>query len=212
MADPMDLLMDEFFKVSDIDNLMSARDLLAPYLTEVRSVTNGRVCKSLAQLDKIIESKGGTRTAATLKMNNPVDEKNMETIMQCFRRATKEMKTKTSSKKTTSQFECGNCGESEKKKGDMPVCARCRRVRYCSRACQAAHWKKGDHKKSCFKPEDCKPDLSEKRAAGEMCVICLDALSSSSTSTLLCGHVLHTACRTALEKCPLCRSPQQAAE
>ena len=50
---------------------------------------------------------------------------------------------------------CSNCGKEEKKsstKGkNFKRCARCRKVIYCSRACQKEHWKKGGHKDVCKK-------------------------------------------------------------
>ena len=110
-------------------------------------------------------------------------------------------------KKSASNFECGNCGQAETKAGDMNMCGRCHRVRYCNRSCQSAHWKKGGHKNSCLKPEACKPDFTEPRPTGDMCSICLDLLSASSTSSLACGHVLHSDCMASLDKCPICRNP-----
>lgn len=110
------------------------------------------------------------------------------------------------SKKCASSFECGNCGQGESEACSMFVCGECRQVRYCSKACQSAHWKKGGHKTSCRKPA-CKPDFTEPRPEGDKCSICLDLLSASSTRSLACGHVLHSDCMTSLDKCPICRNP-----
>lgn len=110
-------------------------------------------------------------------------------------------------KKSAGNFECGNCGQPEPNKGDFNVCGRCSRVRYCDRACQAAHWKKGGHKTACLKPEACKPNPAEERPAGDTCIICLDSLSASRVGTLKCGHNLHVDCMAALDKCPICRRP-----
>lgn len=110
-------------------------------------------------------------------------------------------------KKSAGNFECGNCGEPEPNKGDFNVCGRCSRVRYCDRACQAAHWKKGGHKTACLKPEACKPNPAEERVAGEKCSICLDTLVNSRVGTLKCGHILHIDCMASLDKCPICRRP-----
>ena len=122
------------------------------------------------------------------------------------------------SKKSASAFECGNCGQSELKVGDMQVCGRCRRARYCGRACQAAHWKKGDHKKFCVAPDQCKPgdQPREDRSAGVNCLICLE--TSGGTYQHDCSALLHPCCVADLfinfnspmaedvsPLCPLCR-------
>ena len=127
-------------------------------------------------------------------------------------------------KKSASSFECGNCGQAETKTGDMNVCARCHRVRYCSRACQAAHWKKGGHKKLCFPPEACKPSAQplEDRTAEIQCLICLG--SSGRVYTHACRTRIHISCLADLfghhvcsesgcvhidvqPPCPVCRVP-----
>ena len=41
---------------------------------------------------------------------------------------------------------CANCG---KPAGGAQRCARCRRVAYCNRRCQKAHWSKGGHRQHC---------------------------------------------------------------
>ena len=116
-------------------------------------------------------------------------------------------------KKSASSFECGNCGQPEKKKDGMNVCGRCRRVRYCDRACQSAHWKKGGHKKLCLPPEACKPcdQPQEDRAAEVKCLICLG--TDGGTYEHDCSALLHPAClmtlhmsdKTRIPACPQCR-------
>ena len=44
--------------------------------------------------------------------------------------------------------QCGGCGETTFKK--MKVCARCKKIHYCSKKCQRKHWKFG-HKEICKK-------------------------------------------------------------
>jgi hypothetical protein len=43
---------------------------------------------------------------------------------------------------------CGLCGERE---GPLRACARCRAIKYCSRACQVADWRR--HKRVCVSRE-----------------------------------------------------------
>lgn len=131
-------------------------------------------------------------------------------------------------KKSASGFECGNCGQSETKAGDMSVCGRCFRIRYCGRACQAAHWKKGGHKNMCIPAEACKPSVQpqEDRAAEIQCLICLGTEgriyehSCRAKIHLTCLAELfgHHSCRHLVCKhnkiprdrpppCPICREP-----
>jgi hypothetical protein len=129
------------------------------------------------------------------------------------------------SKKSASSFECGNCGQAEAKIGDMNVCGRCRRVRYCSRDCQAAHWKRGGHKKLCIPPEACKPSAQplEDRSAEIQCLICLG--TEGRVYTHACRTRIHISCLADLfghhtcgnslcskscnvqPPCPVCRVP-----
>jgi len=116
-------------------------------------------------------------------------------------------------KKNVGANECGNCGALEQKKDTMQVCGRCHRVRYCARACQAAHWK-GGHKRFCIDPKACDPKDQPKEDRGEVnCLICLGA--ERSTFEHACSALLHQAClavmyaQTAEERppCPACRGP-----
>lgn len=130
-------------------------------------------------------------------------------------------------KKSVGSYECGNCGQPEKKAGDFNVCGRCFKVRYCSRACQTAHWK-GGHKMFCLKPEACKASAQavEDRAAEINCLICLgtegriyehscraqihlsclaELFGHHNCRNLICKHN-----KTPLERpppCPICREP-----
>lgn len=45
-------------------------------------------------------------------------------------------------------YSCNNCNAIRPKK-DMPLCSRCRSVRYCNRQCQCTHWL--THKNECSK-------------------------------------------------------------
>lgn len=46
---------------------------------------------------------------------------------------------------------CEHCGAADVE--DLKRCGRCFVAKYCSRACQAAHWKTGGHRTSC--PGNC---------------------------------------------------------
>ena len=121
------------------------------------------------------------------------------------------------SKKSASGFECGNCGQPEETA--MKVCARCHRVRYCDKACQSAHWKRGGHNKSCFPPEACKPcdQPQENRVADVVCIICRG--TSGRTYMHSCRARMHLSCLADLfghckdksdfaqPPCPVCRKP-----
>ena len=137
----------------------------------------------------------------------------------------------------TSLRACANCDALE----DPPdttliACSRCHMVFYCSRACQAQHFKQkpAGHKQFCFTPEERRPAAaaaSEKNISespsqlgavasnstlakdGE-CAICLESLDPSSAGccTLPCSHVFHASCAEGLRSfdiaqvCPICRA------
>ncbi len=101
---------------------------------------------------------------------------------------------------------CANCATLNIQ---LQVCSRCKSVRYCSNVCQAAHWKKGGHKKIC------NAFLAPLKVASnhDDCAICLDALSMFPISELSCGHCFHIKCikrilklDESLQVCPLCRA------
>ncbi|KAH6882725.1 hypothetical protein BKA58DRAFT_464649 [Alternaria rosae] len=48
-------------------------------------------------------------------------------------------------------FRCSKCNEVEDPISPLKCCGSCKKLRYCSRACQKAHWK-GMHKEGCNKP------------------------------------------------------------
>jgi TPR repeat protein len=131
-------------------------------------------------------------------------------------------------KKDTSVKTCGFCEANEDSEHKLQTCSRCKLVVYCSKACQAAHWKNG-HRQACVAVQDRKPDsLNNNQQAREgnnktdvICVICLEPLKSSSTCTLPCAHSFHSQCvsnlrsQAASQVCPLCRTdlppgPEQA--
>jgi hypothetical protein len=110
----------------------------------------------------------------------------------------------------------------------MKLCAKCKQVRYCSAACQKAHWKV--HKVDCKKFQTPAPAFAPVPSADgdscgggggggndvdEECSICLELLSSSPCVLLHCSHRLHRTCVRDLRKhgvtkrstCPLCRTP-----
>ncbi len=102
--------------------------------------------------------------------------------------------------------ECANCGTPEGHPGvALLTCARCKLVLYCGTACQVQHWKEGGHKKQCITLSDRTVKAAEapkQRASidGAKCVICQEPLSSGATSSLSCGHTLHTKCIESLKK------------
>ena len=44
---------------------------------------------------------------------------------------------------------CAHCQQKEEARGDFKCCGSCKRVYYCSPACQKSHWKEGGHKLKC---------------------------------------------------------------
>ena len=135
----------------------------------------------------------------------------------------------------SSQTDCAHCGAP---KGTVPgrplhnSCSRCKTTWYCSRACQAAHWKTGGHRENCVTPEQRRlqqastasgttplSSSSDGAAAEEECAICLDSYAAGPIQTLECSHTFHVACVEKLrsfhlDACPNCRAglppgPQQ---
>ena len=131
-----------------------------------------------------------------------------------------------------SHRECAECGAPE---GTVPTmilhlsCNKCKITFYCSRACQASHWKTGGHKEHCVTPEQRSRAAQEKAAAAVAksnkskagaaaaeeaeCPICLELLSVNlPVQTLPCSHIFHVACVARLRSfsiqqvCPSCRA------
>ena len=85
---------------------------------------------------------------------------------------------------TSGSRECANCCVAESHDGPtLQICAKCRLVFYCSRACQRQHWLSG-HKRFCLTPAERKPARGADPATGvqggkdasEECSICLSPL------------------------------------
>ena len=117
---------------------------------------------------------------------------------------------------------CGNCGALEDPPDTtLSACARCHLVSYCSKPCQAQHWrqKPGGHKQFCVTPEERRPECAQSGqneteptpgmtkphgfpapvstpAKCDECAICLEPLdpSSSDCCTLPCSHAFHIPC------------------
>ena len=121
---------------------------------------------------------------------------------------------------------CANCGALEDP-SDMPLsaCSRCHIVSYCSKPCQANHWKQkpGGHKQFCVTPDERRPGAAQPdrnpsvpttgmvqandfpepistRAKCDECAICLEPLDPSSTGdcTHRCSHAFHVPCSAGL--------------
>ena len=93
------------------------------------------------------------------------------------------------------------------------LCGRCKRVHYCSRACQRAHWR-SSHKHAC------RPPGKEDDAVGDAktCAICWEDFDESDRKhnrilPLACLHRFHSACINGVQRsgvatnhlCPVCR-------
>ena len=129
-------------------------------------------------------------------------------------------------KKAIDNEECAYCSSTQV---DLKACTGCGLVCYCSKACQATHWKaKPGHKDRCIAPKDRKPPASQPTQPtctheSDLCGICFEpligesALQSSAlqhqadTQTLVCSHSFHLKCASDLaastqnSSCPLCR-------
>mmetsp|Transcript_72542 Transcript_72542/g.142095 ORF Transcript_72542/g.142095 Transcript_72542/m.142095 type:complete len:240 (-) Transcript_72542:1-720(-) len=115
-----------------------------------------------------------------------------------------------------SNKDCANCGAS----GAKLTCAACKAAHYCSKSCQAHHWRNG-HKGMCVAPDKRRPQATSsfepdpetaKANNSSECPICFDSLSQGTTCRLPCKHDFHRECVGDLRKygvlqvCPLCRT------
>lgn len=120
---------------------------------------------------------------------------------------------------TSTTGECANCGKPGGIGVTLAKCGRCQLVAYCSRDCQAAHWKRklGGHKEVCISVADRRPSPTSQPTSSvpddqeDKCTICLEALASAPLCTLPCKHAFHAPCiarmraLSGLQACPLCR-------
>ena len=105
---------------------------------------------------------------------------------------------------------CAKCGQ---RGTGFDHCGRCKRVHYCSRACQRAHWK-ASHRHAC------RPPGKEDDAVGDTktCAICWEDFDESDRKhdrilPLACRHRFHSACINGVQRsgvatnhlCPVCR-------
>jgi hypothetical protein len=115
--------------------------------------------------------------------------------------------------------ECGNCGASDT---PLRACGQCRAVHYCSRDCQAQHWRATPgHRRFCTPWSD-KGHCTLKALIVEnghpICLICRECLTIDASCMFPCGHIFHFACAESLigagtaqlphagaTKCPHCR-------
>jgi len=127
---------------------------------------------------------------------------------------------------------CANCGALEDPPDTvLSACSRCHLVFYCSRTCQAQHWKQktAGHRQFCVTPEERRSDQRETTltpgtpkphdcvvpsSKDNECAICLKTLDPSSAGccALPCFHVFHIPCAEGLRSfstaqvCPISRA------
>lgn len=101
------------------------------------------------------------------------------------------------------QLHCAACKSSPQ---ELKVCGTCKKVRYCTIACQKNDW--ASHKLVC------KPAEGAKKPQEEIddCSLCLDKLRKNVMAIDPCQHKIHSACynmmvsnRSFNGQCPLCR-------
>jgi hypothetical protein len=134
-------------------------------------------------------------------------------------------------KSTTSEvLACANCAATGNDGVFLRSCTVCKLVFYCSRACQAQHWKgPSGHKNFCVAKAARVPDAAKAEAGAaaaeepdaedrrDCCAVCLcelksEGLKTKDTAELRCGHVLHAeclktyACMSESKTCPICRA------
>ena len=125
-------VQDRLGGVSLIEVVMGNRDDVATFLLDKH---NARI--DVADSDGVSPQSMATHPGA--EMVSPV----AKLIKQ---RVTKEGRTK-----TTERGQCSWCDTVETSDTPLSVCSRCKSAQYCSKDCQAKHWKQGGHKKACKK-------------------------------------------------------------
>ncbi len=116
--------------------------------------------------------------------------------------------------------DCAHCGAAEGSIDGTPThraCGGCGLAFYCGKPCQTAHWNSGNHRRYCVKPSQRRvataaaamtcspsPETTPERCGGFVCVICQEDLRSDALP-FPCGHMVHQACGSHLQECPLCR-------
>ena len=122
-------------------------------------------------------------------------------------------------KKVAGGSACGYCGQHELESAPLALCLRCKLVSYCSKDCQAVHWRRepGGHKEFCLALEQRTPaaaqEANPKRFAADEdeFIICTADLDAEATMTLECSHRFHAKCIklqkavSDLKACPTCR-------
>ena len=97
---------------------------------------------------------------------------------------------------------CGNCDANEDPPDTtLSACSRCQLVYYCSRACQAQHWKQkpAGHKQFCVTLEERRPpapqheEVFPKSSADIGFCVIWDCISSSSSSTWVLNRTVREA-------------------
>lgn len=121
-------------------------------------------------------------------------------------------------KKTAGGFMCASCRKRGTDLSVMKVCGGCRRVHYCSYACQKKHWVDGGHKRFCKTlaergtvPRE--PTNEEEDDPVHPCPICLTNEDDSGSAGMCyaCGSLFCGECnqphKIGALPCPTCRHP-----
>jgi hypothetical protein len=87
--------------------------------------------------------------------------------------------------------ECANCAAKECTV-NLRMCARCKKVKYCSTACQTQHWKQGGHKRFCV-AEGAERIPSAVFPNRGKCPVCTEDMTTH-LMMLQCGCFLHIEC------------------
>lgn len=94
-------------------------------------------------------------------------------------------------KNKTNYEECANCSINS---GELLLCSKCCRVKYCSKACQIQHWRE-DH--NIFCNNEVPKHNSDTKLIPESidnCAICLEKIIFSELFTTECCHHFHKEC------------------